>query len=389
MSRPTRPPLRVLARALTDLAALCLPPPLADWGRAMRNEVEALDDTAAAGFAAGCLLGALQARATHGAGRVARALARCSLPSANRPSEDPPMFPAPRALALLCAVAATALGFLYLTLAGAPLRLLLMNAGALALGLLAAALASRVDGDVGPRGRGVLVAGLAILLALVAAGGTAADGAARWLVLGGVAFQPSLIVLPVMALLFAGARTPLAAAGMAIAGLALALQPDRAMAAALTASLAAIAVVHRERPVLLALLASAAATLAAFAQPDLLPATPFVDRVFLTAFATHPVAGVAVWTGAALLLVPGLVGLVRDPANRAGHAAFAAMWLTIIVAAVAGNYPTPLVAYGGSAIVGYLLAAAVMPRRVQPVAGAPGEAEPKAASGEPLLRVAA
>lgn len=386
MSRLTRS----MARRLAALAALCLPPRLADWGRAMRQEVEALDDSAAMVFAAGCLVGALQTTAVDGLGRLARAVTGFTSP-ANDPSEDLPMPAAlsPRLLALLCGVAATALGFLYLTLAGAPPRLLLMNAGALTLGLLATALARRVDGDVGPGGRGVLVASLAIILALVAAGGTAADGAARWLVLGGVAFQPSLIVLPVMVLLFAGARTPLAATGVAIAGLALALQPDRAMAAALTASVAAIALVHRERPVLLALLASAAATLAAFARPDLLPATPFVDRVFLTAFATHPVAGVAVWTGAALLLVPGLVGLVRDPANRAGHAAFAAMWGAVIAAAVLGNYPTPLVAYGGSAIVGYFLAAAVMPRRVQPLAAEAAASATGADAPERLLRTAA
>ena len=38
--------------------------------------------------------------------------------------------------------------------------------------------------------------------------------------------------------------------------------------------------------------------------------------------------------------------------------AFGAVWVAMIVAAAAGNYPTPLVGFGGSAIVGYLLSIA-------------------------------
>ncbi len=45
---------------------------------------------------------------------------------------------------------------------------------------------------------------------------------------------------------------------------------------------------------------------------------------------------------------------VRDPA------VFGATWLAVIAFAIVGNYPTPLVGYGSSAIVGYCLSAAVL-----------------------------
>ncbi len=37
-----------------------------------------------------------------------------------------------------------------------------------------------------------------------------------------------------------------------------------------------------------------------------------------------------------------------------------AAWSLVVLAALMGNYPTPLVGYGGSAIVGYLLSLAVL-----------------------------
>ena len=37
-----------------------------------------------------------------------------------------------------------------------------------------------------------------------------------------------------------------------------------------------------------------------------------------------------------------------------------ATWLAVVAFAFAGNYPTPLVGYGSSAILGYCLSAAVL-----------------------------
>ena len=45
------------------------------------------------------------------------------------------------------------------------------------------------------------------------------------------------------------------------------------------------------------------------------------------------------------------------------YAAFGAVWLAVILAAALGNYPTPLVGYSGSAILGYLLSLLGLPPR--------------------------
>jgi len=40
---------------------------------------------------------------------------------------------------------------------------------------------------------------------------------------------------------------------------------------------------------------------------------------------------------------------------------FGVAWLGMVVAAALGNYPTPLVGYGGSAILGYALSLSFLP----------------------------
>ena len=61
------------------------------------------------------------------------------------------------------------------------------------------------------------------------------------------------------------------------------------------------------------------------------------------------------------MLIPGLAGGGQRPTGLA----FATLWLTIVVAAALDNYPTPLVGYGGSAIVGYLLSLSLMSRALR------------------------
>jgi hypothetical protein len=56
-----------------------------------------------------------------------------------------------------------------------------------------------------------------------------------------------------------------------------------------------------------------------------------------------------------MLLVPAIIGWRTNPAGRLPAAVFGAVWLAIILAAALGNYPTPVVGYGSSAIIGYLL----------------------------------
>lgn len=361
-------------RRLVRLAAALLPPPLRPWGDAMHGELANIPSPAAAlRFALGCLAAALRSRINHTGNQMLR------------PLHD--LAAHPRAMALACASAATGLGIFHMLLAGAPARYILVNLGALIIGALFAGMAL-IAAHGARRAGGLTLLALGAGLLAASLFGTSSEGATRWLMLGPQPLQPSLILLPVMTVAFAQLRTPLAACGVVLAAIALALQPDRAMAAALMAALAATALARPDRTVILALMASAAAFAATLVQPDTLGATPYVDQVFYTSFAVHPLAGLAVLLGAALLVLPAATSCVADRPNRAAYLAFGAVWFTIALAAALGNYPTPLVGYGGSAILGYLISLAAFPAKPQAApANDPAAAAAPSPSG-PLARTA-
>lgn len=193
--------------------------------------------------------------------------------------------------------------------------------------------------------------------------GTEVEGAARWVRLGGLNLQPSLVLLPMILGLFARSRSASATAGVLLAVVAMALQPDRAMAGMLVLCLATLAMIRRDRHIGVALTASVIGFTMTLARLDTLPAVPYVDEVLYSAFSVHVAAGLAVVGGVTLLLIPAIVGWRRDPSNRATYAAFGTVWLAAIIAAALGNYPTPVVGYGGSAIIGYVLSLIALPRR--------------------------
>jgi hypothetical protein len=379
-----------IGRSIADL----LPAHMSSWARAMRNEIAAVEsDREALGFALGCLRAAsLHALLFHLAFpfAVLRAAVR-RLSSSNGGDADmkyADIFTQPRMAGPACAIAATGLGLAYMSAADAPARYLAVNGAALVLGLAAFAAIGRPAAARLPGWAMLALGGVLLGTSLF---GISAEGAARWIRVGPLVLQVSLILLPLMLISFAQRRNAAAAAGIALAATALAIQPDRAMAGALAAGLAALAALRPDRWALAALLAALAAFAAALLQPDSLPAAPFVDRVFRSAFALGLPAGLAVVAGACLLPVPSLLGWLRDPGGREAHAVFGALWLAILAAAALGNYPTPLVGYGGSAVLGYLLALAFLPRAPSASACADGAEERLGVEGEdgPGLRLAA
>jgi cell division protein FtsW (lipid II flippase) len=252
------------------------------------------------------------------------------------------------------------MGLAYLAAAGAPSRYLIVNLAALVLGAsLWLALGRAAGGRL--RLSGLMIAGLAAALVLTAFFGLAVDGAARWVSVGPLSMQVSLVLLPVMLILYARRPDAVGTAGMAAAAFALAVQPDRAMAGVLAAGLLALVLAKPGRLPLVA----AGAAIAAFGwtmlTPDALSAVPWVDHVLYTAFDVHPLAGLAVATGAAALALPALAASRGGSDARPALLAFGAFWLAVVIAAALGNYPTPLVGYGGSAILGYLLSGALLP----------------------------
>jgi cell division protein FtsW (lipid II flippase) len=283
----------------------------------------------------------------------------------------------PRLLGLFCAAGAVGLGLTYLAAAGAPPRYLVINLAAFILGAaawlgLGPASVSRLAGN------GWAALGLTLPLIATALLGVPVDGASRWVNVGPLSVQISLVVLPAMIVLYARSADAIGTAAIAVAALALAAQPDRAMAGVLAAGMGAVLLARRGRLPAFALAAAVAGFGAAMLRPDALPAVPFVDRILYTSFDVHAAAGAAVVAGCLILLAPALPGALRRGDERAALVAFGACWAAIVAAAALGNYPTPLVGYGGSAVLGYLLSVALLPGAIRDrLRAEPGEAKPR------------
>lgn len=328
-----------------------LPRSLQSWGWAVRHEAASIpDDTKALLFVLDSLCGLLP-----------RAIAAHLLRPFAEGSTGMHLVRHPRTLSILCATGAAVLGLVYMAAAGAPMRYLGINSGALAIGLSMLGMLSHIA----PPGRRwadaaiITMAGALLATALL---GAEVDGAARWVTVAGLAIQPSLILLPVMLVTFAQTRSAMGTMGIAIAAAAMMLQPDRAMAGMLALCVAILAVIRRDRPTALAFAAGISGFAVTLLRADTLPTAPYVDQILATSFDIHAGAGLAVWGGTALMLVPAIVGFGRDPGNRTVYTAFGAAWFGVIAAAALGNYPTPVVGYGGSAIIGYVLSLFALPK---------------------------
>ncbi len=365
-----------LRRGLADLVCrvlqATLPPSLHSWGWAVRCETADIpDDTKALLFALDSACG-LMPRAV--ASRLLQPFASPTGEGAPLSKGSVPMtivdamMRRPRTLGVACAAGAVILGLAYMMMAGAPTRYLGVNIGALAIGLTMLALLGRVA-SVAPRWIGGATVAMAGALLGTAFVGTEVEGISRWVTLGGFALQPSLILLPLMVVAFSKWRSVMMTVGMVAAVAAIALQPDRAMGGVLVLGLGTRAMICRDRHSIVTLIASIAGFAVTLVRPDPLPAVPHVEQVLYSSFDIHVGAGLAVLGGSMLLLVPAIVGWQRDAGNRATYAAFGAVWFAAVLGAALGNYPTPIVGYGGSAIIGYTLSLLTLPKRAGVGAG--------------------
>jgi hypothetical protein len=262
-----------MALRMLSAASRLLPSHMSPWARAMRCELAAIpDDGAALSFALGCL-------------RAAFTLAFAARLEAARSFLPPPAHPTrsfldmngilarPRSLGLICGAAAVGIGIAYMLAAGAPSRYLLVNVAALLLGMTAWLALGKVAGSR-LVGAGLAVLVLAVSMLLTALFGVAADGASRWVSVGSLSVQVSLIVLPVMVVLYARRPDPIGTAGMIVAALSLAAQPDRAMAGVLLAGLLGALFATPNRSATVATAAAALAFGWTLLRPDTLPASP-------------------------------------------------------------------------------------------------------------------
>jgi hypothetical protein len=328
----------------------------------MVRELDAIpDDRAAMLFGLGCLRGIIKLAIAARAAMIWTAARRLLSPLPARRSEarTTSISAHPRTFGLLCGALAVVTGCGYMLAAGAPRRYVLVNLSALVLGAIAWAALRRAAGSRFVSSSRLIVA-LALVLLLTAVFGAGIEGAARWVTIGPISLQVSLVILPLMTVLYARRPDVTSTAAMIIAAFALAVQPDRAMAGVLTSGLLGVVIARRDAHSI----ASGAAAACAFGwsllTPDRPALAPFVDKVLYTAFDLHPLAGAAVLSGAAALILPAVAGL-RQASDRGVLLAFGGGWSGVVLASALGNYPTPLVGYGASAVLGYFLSVSLLP----------------------------
>ncbi|MDX2154061.1 MAG: FtsW/RodA/SpoVE family cell cycle protein [Bryobacteraceae bacterium] len=325
---------RRLAQTACRALLRMLPPEMQPWAHAVRHEVAQIPgDTAALFFGLDSL---------RGLAPYVVAPSRSSITGA------------------ACAVGAVALGAVYLNVAGAPIHYARVNAAALLIGLALLAFCAGAIRD--PRRWAVVVTQITALSLLATAFfGDQVEGAARWLKFGSFALQPSLVLLPMTIVGFVIIRDWRATTGMLVIAAALALQPDRAMAGMLAASLAVLLALRRDRHVMAAFAGSVFAFGVTLLRPETLPPAPYVTGVLYVWSEVNAFAGLTVVSGSVLLLIPAITGMASSRGRRTVSAVHGASWLAAILAAALGNSPTPLVGYGASAVIGYVLSLAMLP----------------------------
>jgi hypothetical protein len=253
-------------------------------------------------------------------------------------------------------------GLYYLYAFDAPARLLLINAGALAAAIVWILL-GRLPASRQVRLGIAAAAALALFLPMLI--GPEVGGVRRWLPAGPVSLHSGALLLPLITVLVAPERT-MGPALLALAGAALALQPDAAALAALAAAGAVLAWLHRSAAY--AGVAAAAAVLATITfNAGTLEPQIFTENV-LPHVAERSVFKAALL--AILLFVVPLWQLVIDPqTQRAEGYALAAVLVGLGVMAMIAPFPYPLIGYGASPILGFGLALGATARRDQIMIG--------------------
>lgn len=336
--------LGVAIQLLMRLAAWIVPSAQCRWMEAMSAELAAVRSITGSQwrctqFATGCLVAAVRLR-------VAAACARVGTSNSLRTLTSSGALPQ-----IVVGCVAVLIGVAYLVLVGAPWRMAIINVCATVIGLLSYFTFFRYV----PRSRevGAVTIVAALLMLTTALFGVSVDGARRWAAVGTLALQPTLVLIPLVVMWFARMQSGATTSAIVLTAAAVAIQPDRAMAAALCAAVGAVAFNQRNASSGAAFVATLIALLVTLLRPDQLLAVPYVDHILWTAAETSVPLAMSLWVGCLAILLPALMH--RSGPSRPVRAAFIACWAGVIGAAAVGAYPTPLVGYGGSAIIGYFI----------------------------------
>ena len=259
---------------------------------------------------------------------------------------------------LAWAVAAVGAGCALLAALGAPPRMPLTNGAALLIGLAAVA----AIGASRRAGASARIGDIALLIAsafipLTALVGPQADGVARWLVIGGLTIQPAMIVVPLVTVGLALRPSLIRCLSAVVAAVGLAMQPDPGWALIM---LLGIIVVMREKDARTAgtwaaVVAAAICLRVAIVRDVALPPVQFVEAVLPDAFKAGPFVALLAYVAILLTLAPAITRRLRAP-----DLAFLAVWIAALAAALLGPYPTPVLGFGGSAVLGFVLSTGLL-----------------------------
>ena len=254
-------------------------------------------------------------------------------------------------LTLMAALVVVAVGLLAMTAAGAPRSLVVAQGLA---GLFAVALAVGVAvWRPSAQSRETLIAVLATLAALISPWlHPGLDGVHRWISLGPIQIQPAALALPVIVWFAAGrADRLIGPAALSAAALICALQPDQQATAAVLTAAIAVLLLHQPTLAWLAAVVVATAALVVAGLADQPAPVAYVEEVLQRSLAAAWPLGLA--AGLALTAVPALVLTATSRARGPTAVALAAMWIGVCAASLSQLYPTPVIGFGLSWVIGW------------------------------------
>lgn len=239
-------------------------------------------------------------------------------------------------------------GCIYMVLAEAPRSYLLVNGGALVCAIGFATFLKRPSPGLGS----IALTGIAVLFCIATLfSRIEIEGVQRWIGVGPIRLHAGLLLLPVIVSFLPDLRKILALLTVFVLGLTISLQPDRAAAVALLLGVLTLATAKRDRWSFGMLAVAAMGCVGAFWQQDPLQPVQFVEYVMIDAWQFHPLIAIILSGALMLAFVLPLRGLGLS--NNIHLFAAMATIMGFAIMSLLGPYPTPLIGYGASAIIGY------------------------------------
>jgi len=263
------------------------------------------------------------------------------------------------ALALIAQISATAaISLLAIHTAGAGTTSVAVQGAAFLIGAVALWAASLMARP-GRGSRLISAAAILVVAVLMLTTGVEMQGAHRWLALGPVLIHPaSLLGAPLLWLVAQDADDVWTAGVATLTILTFGLGFDGAASLAFAVGATGLLTAARRSWKTLAPLTALSWILALWSltRSQALPRVPYVEDVVPTVWAVAPVLGVAAVIALILLSAPLLWMGWRARGIGAAGLAMAGFWIGLSAANLLGAYPAPVVGYGASPVIGWLVA---------------------------------